>query len=732
VKKNEDSRSFLKSELFQKLEKLRGQIKRTGDISNSETLRIISQLAIILESENMMKYDPKKAWKKICDNVLSISNQYSVHKLVHCFVFQAEDRNFSSSLFPVYIPDKKTISASNISRTFFLKEKFKSFDEIHEFSIKHPKIFWSRILKELGIFFRNSPEMILSNTNKSAEHAKWLYGAKLNIVESCFENRDSDGLAIIASDKNGQMRKLNRGELKEKVVNVAKSLYAMGFKPGDSIGIYMIMNLESVIAYLGIVISGCKVISIADSFASQVIEQRMRIAKGKAIFTQGVVQRGNKQINLFAKVAQATEFPAIVVPSFLDNKKDKVLGVSLRRQDIVWQEFMELGNTSETSEQFEAFITSIDTTTNILFSSGTTGDPKAIPWTHLTPIKAAADGWAHHDIREKDIVAWPTNLGWMMGPWLIYAALLNGASIALYEDAPTGKDFLKFVETAGVTMLGVVPSLVKNWRLNNSFDEIDLSKIRVFSSTGEASNYDDMFWLMSKSNYKPIIEYCGGTEIGGAFVTSTVIQPQIPAHFTSKALGSDFILIDHAAQECTTGELVLLPPIFGTSDRLLNRDHHETYFSNMPKGPKGQLLRRHGDVFQSINNGCFFRAHGRSDDTMNLGGIKTSSSAIETCVNRVNCVLETAAVGIPPQTQGPDHLVIFTVLHKDHSENVTPELKKELKKSMQKMINQYENPLFKIYEIIIIPKLVRTASGKVLRRALRDEFIEENSQGDKL
>ena len=94
-----------------------------------------------------------------------------------------------------------------------------------------------------------------------------------------------------------------------------------------------------------------------------------------------------------------------------------------------------------------------------------------------------ADGWLHHDIREGDLVAWPTNLGWMMGPWLIYASLMNGASIALYEGAPNTRKFCEFVADAQVTMLGVVPSLVKAWRMNSYLDEMDWSSIRCFSST---------------------------------------------------------------------------------------------------------------------------------------------------------------------------------------------------------------------------------------------------------
>ena len=125
----------------------------------------------------------------------------------------------------------------------------------------------------------------------------------------------------------------------------------------------------------------------------------------------------------------------------------------------------------------------------------------------------------------------------MMGPWLIYAGLVNGATIALYEGAPTGAEFARFVEEAGVTMLGVVPSLVRAWRRSGATDGADWSGVRLFSSTGEASTVEDYLWLMSRAGYRaPVIEYCGGTEIGGGYVTGSVLQPASPATFTTRRL----------------------------------------------------------------------------------------------------------------------------------------------------------------------------------------------------
>ena len=111
--------------------------------------------------------------------------------------------------------------------------------------------------------------------------------------------------------------------------------------------------------------------------------------------------------------------------------------------------------------------TSVLTTPAVTRSRCEAGQPKAIPWTHTTPIRSAANAFFHQDVREGDTVAWPTNLGWMMGPWLVFAALLNGATIALFQGSPLGRDFGVFIQSAGVSMLGLVPSIAKAWRASD-------------------------------------------------------------------------------------------------------------------------------------------------------------------------------------------------------------------------------------------------------------------------
>ncbi|HCP48136.1 MAG TPA: AMP-dependent synthetase [Deltaproteobacteria bacterium] len=643
----------------------------------------------------------EEAWSRLSRTMLDSSLPHTVHRALFDWIYR--ERSTQEPPAPAWIPTNAETAASNLGPLLEARE----YDQLHRWSVEEPEAYWSVVLRALKIQAPVEPSCILDVTDGPAK-ARWLPGMHLNIAESCFVNRDPAEAAIIWQADDGPLQTVSRSELRSRSEHVARVLAARGLGPGHAIAIAMPMTVESVVIYLGIVLSGATAVGIADSFAAEEIATRMRISKASAVFTQDVILRGGRTLPLYQRLVEA-EAPLAIVTSASDT-----LAVDLRPTDSSWSEF--LASTPLSNAPYLPARVPAETATNILFSSGTTGEPKAIPWTHITPIKAAADGWAHHDIRPGDVVAWPTNLGWMMGPWLIYAALLNDAAIALFQGAPTGVAFARFVQDARVTMLGVVPSLVRAWRSQRCLQGLDWSSIRCFSSTGEASNADDSLWLMSQAGYKPIIEYCGGTEIGGGYICGSMVQSQAPSTFSTPALGCDLVILDDEGQRTQNGELALVAPMLGSSNRLLNRDHDEVYFNAMPRGPEGQVLRRHGDQMEQLPGG-YFRAHGRADDTMNLGGIKTSSKEIERLCDELPTVRETAAIAVAPQGGGPGQLVLFMVLEDDQESAVT-----ELKQAAQQAIRGRLNPLFKVHDVVIMDSLPRTASNKVMRRVLRADY----------
>jgi len=596
-----------------------------------------------------------------------------------------------------WTPTPEFIKTTHIAQTM-ADLKLESYEQFHRWSVEHYQDYWQLVLNKLAIRFAK-PYTHIVDLTLGIETPQWLVDAKLNIVDSCF-NAPADAVAIIYQAENGVIQQMTYGELHRLSNRVANSIQKY-FQPNDCLGICMPMTPECVAIYLGVIKAGCTVVSIADSFSADEIATRLRITQAKGIFTQDYILRGNKRLPLYNRVIEANAPMAIVVPC------EQVIEI-LRTQDISWPSFL------STNDQFTAVASSPHTAINILFSSGTTGDPKAIPWNHTTAIKSAADAYFHQDIHPSDVLAWPTNIGWMMGPWLIFAALINQATIALYGGAPLGKSFGEFIQDAHVTMLGVVPSIVKTWRASACMEDLNWQAIKCFSSTGESSNSDDMAYLMALAGNRPIIEYCGGTEIGGAYITGTLVQPASPATFTTPALGLDLVLLDDHGHITTNGEVALIPPSMGLSTELLNKDHHQVYYADMPK-VDGKILRRHGDQIEKLAGG-FYRALGRIDDTMNLGGIKISSAEIERALSDVEHIIETAAIAVNPPGGGPSQLVIYAVPQPSAELSTA-----ELKTSMQAKINQRLNPLFKIQDVVLIATLPRTASNKVMRRVLRDQ-----------
>ncbi len=602
--------------------------------------------------------------------------------------------DMSSAQSPSWMPDPATVENSNL-RWLMDSLAISDYIDLHRWSVDNREQFWEICIERLNIKFDRPPAAILEGT---AQDAKWLRGAELNIAASALDG-PPDAPAVIHGSA-GRLNSVTYDELRRDVARCANGFRNVGVALGDAVAIVMPMTYEAVVAYLAVVSFGGIVVSIADSFAPDEIATRLGIAQVRWAVTQHATNRDGKVLPMYEKLVEAGVERAVVVPG--------AEGPELRDDDIWWDELI----SDDETLRFQSVRSTA--MANVLFSSGTTGEPKAIPWSHTTPLKCGMDGHFHQDIHPDDVVAWPTNLGWMMGPWLIFAALLNDATIALCDDVPTGAGFVRFVEEAGVTVLGVVPSLVAVWRTGGLLEAHDWTGIRVFSSTGEASKPDDMAYLMAAAGGRPVIEYCGGTEIAGGYVAGTVLQPAIASTFTTPALGLGLILVDDDGNQTSEGEVLLVPPSIGLSNSLLNGNHHKVYYAGLPI--RGLPLRRHGDHMERLPNG-YWRALGRVDDTMNLGGIKVSSADIERVVGATPGVAESAAIAVPPPGGGPERLVVYIVTSPGASADPSA-----LKAEMQQALRTHLNPLFKIHDVVTIDALPRTASAKVMRRSLRAAY----------
>ncbi len=602
---------------------------------------------------------------------------------------------------PVWRPSSAEAEATNL-HTAMQRCGARDYAALHAWSIENPEAFWAYTIETLGVRFRTPCDRLLDQSGGIAQ-ARWLPGARLNIAESCFQG-EPDRTAIITRRYNGAYETITLDELNRLSNRVANGVRALGLKAGDAVAIDMPMTAEAVAIYLGIVKAGGIVVSIPDSFPPDQIAKRLRIGDAKAVFTQDKLIYAGKQLPLYGKVCEADAPVTVVLP--------RAGSVSLREGDLLWERFL------SKNDSFEPVIGAPDAPTNYIFSSGTTGDPKCIPWDHTTPIKCASDAHWHQDIHPGDVLCWPTNLGWMMGPWLVYASLINRAVMALFEGAPSERAFGQFVQDAGVTMLGLVPSIAANWRTTGAMSGFDWSALRCFSSSGEASNPATYGWLMGLNQksgvVKPVVEYCGGTEIGGGYISNELTSEVRPSEFSAPCMGIGFAVLNEAGKPCAmgeAGEVFITTPSIGLSTRLHKGDNEKTYYGF------GNGLRRHGDRLMRTEAG--WKSDGRADNAMNLNGIKIGSTEIETVVVDASTeIADVAAVGAPAPGGGPDRLVIFAV-PKSHIADIA-----ELKREMQTAVSTRLNPQFRIHDVVLVDQLPRTASFKVMHRSLRERYLK--------
>ncbi len=642
---------------------------------------------------------PEAAWQVLSAELIAENCEFAVHHAIFMWLFPSwHETPFSV---PVCQPTQHDKQHANIV-SFMHETHCQDVASLHQWTREHADAFWQKMIKTLGIVFKRPAEQICDLT-QGVTSPVWLPQAAMNIADSCF-TANPKATALIYENQQHELVSMSYSELNDLSNQIANSLVERGMQKGDTIAIAMPMNPVAVASFLGIIKMGGAVVSIADSFSADEIAVRLRIANTKAVITQDFCNWGTKLLPLYEKMIHANA-PACIVVSY-----QAPASVTLRSGDIAYENFL------SSNKQFSSVACKPMDACNILFSSGTTADPKAIPWLHVTPIKGASDAYFHQNIKPGDVLTWPTSLGWMMGPWLVFAALINHAAIALFTGAPKGREFGEFVARAKVTMLGVVPTLVAAWRQSRCMEGLDWSHLKVFSSTGECSNPEDMFYLMWLAKYKPIIEYCGGTEIGGAYISSTVIENNYPSLFTTPTMGSDFTILNEQGVPSELGEVAIIPPALGLSVSLLNADHTKVYYTGMPRW-HNVTLRRHGDQICRYPNQTY-SILGRVDDTMNLGGIKVSAAEIERAIADLEPVRESAAIAIKPADNGPSQLVIYAAVTNKPSD------KQEILKRMQQRINQHLNPLFKIHDVVFVADLPKTASNKIMRRVLRKEYSE--------
>jgi len=559
-------------------------------------------------------------------------------------------------------PSEEVIARARLTR-FMRQAGAKTFDEVYQKSIADVEWFTEELLKFLDIKF-DPPYTKLLDTSRGIEWAEWCAGGGLNITEMCLDRWQTeemrDQAAVIWEGEEGTVEQVSYAELLEQVENCAAGLRAQGLGKGDAVGIHLPMMIETVVALLAINRIGAIAVPVFSGYGVSAIESRMNAVGAKALFTCDGFPRRGKFFNAFEIAEQAVADCPTVKNIFVVKRGDKIINSKL--SIINYSDLCKPGSRSPNPEP-----TLAEDPLIILYTSGTTGKPKGIAHTHCGfPIKAAQDTAFGTDVGRGTRISWYTDLGWMMGPWLIYGALINSATIVIYDgapDFPAPDRMWEFCAKHKVEILGISPTLVR--ALAGCGDDLpkkhDLSSLRAFASTGEPWNPAPWWWLFEKvgDSKLPIINYSGGTEISGGILMGNPLLPIKPCSFPAPCLGIDADILDdegNSVPDGSVGELAIRKPWIGMARGFWQEPERylETYWKRFKD------IWVHGDWALRDEDGHWYIL-GRSDDTLKVAGKRVGPAEVESLLVAHSRVTEAAVIGVPDERKGTA-MVAFCVL----------------------------------------------------------------------
>jgi len=373
------------------------------------------------------------------------------------------------------------------------------------------------------------------------------------------------------------------------------------------------------------------------------------------------------------------------------------------------------------SDQAHTEVTSAEDTLMIIYTSGTTGPPKGAVHSHAGfPIKATQDMAFGTDVHQGDIVYWITDMGWMMGPWLVFGSLILGSTCFIYDgalDYPGPERLWAMVERHKITTLGVSPTLIRALIPHGEapFRAHDLSSLRLFASTGEPWNPDPWLWLFEKvgESKRPIINYSGGTELSGGILMGNPLRPIKPCALSSPCPGIAADVFDDNGSPIRNqvGELVIKAPWIGMTRGFWKapQRYEQTYWS------RWENVWVHGD-FALVDDDGMWYILGRSDDTIKVAGKRLGPAEVESVLVSHPMVIEAAAIGIPDEIKG-NAVVVFCVLRPEQM--TTEKLRGELIELVTISLGKPLAP----HKVLFVSDLPKTRNAKVMRRIIRAAYL---------
>ncbi len=616
---------------------------------------------------------------------------------------------------PLWQPAPEAVEATRMTALMRRLERrhgitLPDYAALHAWSVEHPEAFWAQLWEDADIVADHRGERVLEDA-EAMPGARWFPDARLNFAANLLRRRD-DHPALIVHDERGRRRELSYAELYRRVAALAAALRQDGVRPGDRVAGFVPNGEHAVIAMLAAVSLGAIWSSCSPDFGVQgVLDRFGQIAPKVLIATDGYTWNG-KAIDTrprLAEIAGAIDaLETVVVFPFLNDAPD----LDEIPKSVSWDAFLD-----DEATEIDFAALPFDHPLYLLYSSGTTGTPKAILHSAGgTLLQHLKEHRLHTDLGAADVLFYYTTCGWMMWNWLV-SGLATGATLVLFDGAPfaPSPDALwAMAEREGVTVFGTSARYLaacEKEGLRPGHDH-DLSALRAVLSTGSALSHASFDYVYRDIKADLLLaSISGGTDIVSCFALGCPIRPVYRGQLQCRGLAMAVDVFDDDGHPLRgeKGELVCTRPFpampLGFWNDPDGERYHDAYFATFPG------VWAHGD-YAEITPEDGLIIHGRSDAVLNPGGVRIGTAEIYRQVEKVEEVLESLCIG--QEWRDDIRVVLFVRLRPGLT------LDDALRDKIRRTIRANATPRHVPAKILQVEDLPRTLSGKLVELAVRN------------